>query len=134
MLSTTSLFTGALESSVDGVALSWLVAGVVGGIVFLALRNLGGTAGNAPALAEAGVTGTTAGSGRLRSGEAAGYLSRRAPGPAVDHREAWLTYTSSLAACSRRATSEARSRSSSVTTAGGRSEAGTGRLLGLSGR
>jgi purine-cytosine permease-like protein len=57
MFSTTSLFTGPLESSVDGVDLSWLVAGVVGALVFLALRHVGRAAADAPALAETGVRG-----------------------------------------------------------------------------
>jgi purine-cytosine permease-like protein len=39
LFSTTSLFTGALESSVSNVDISWLVAGVVGGGVFLVLRS-----------------------------------------------------------------------------------------------
>ena len=38
LFSTNSLFTGPLESSVNGVDISWLVAGVVGGLVYLALR------------------------------------------------------------------------------------------------
>jgi purine-cytosine permease-like protein len=38
MFSTTSLFTGPLESSVKYVDISWLVAGLVGGTVYLALR------------------------------------------------------------------------------------------------
>ncbi len=37
MFSTTTLFTGPLESSVEGVDLSWLMAAVVGGLVYLAL-------------------------------------------------------------------------------------------------
>jgi cytosine/uracil/thiamine/allantoin permease len=36
--STNSLFTGPLESSVSGVDISWLIAGIVGGAVYLALR------------------------------------------------------------------------------------------------
>jgi hypothetical protein len=35
MFSTTTLFTGPLESSVQGVDLSWLMAGLGGGIVYL---------------------------------------------------------------------------------------------------
>jgi cytosine/uracil/thiamine/allantoin permease len=38
MFSTTSLFTGPLESSVKYVDISWLVAAVVGGGVYLTLR------------------------------------------------------------------------------------------------
>jgi purine-cytosine permease-like protein len=38
LFSTNSLFTGPLESSVSGVDISWLVAGIVGGLVYLALR------------------------------------------------------------------------------------------------
>jgi purine-cytosine permease-like protein/nucleotide-binding universal stress UspA family protein len=38
MFSTTSFFTGPLESSVKGVDLSWLVAGVVGGGLYALLR------------------------------------------------------------------------------------------------
>ncbi|HLQ55224.1 MAG TPA: cytosine permease [Streptosporangiaceae bacterium] len=37
LFSTTSLFTGALESSVQGVDLSWLMAALGGGIVYLVL-------------------------------------------------------------------------------------------------
>jgi purine-cytosine permease-like protein len=38
LFSTTSLFTGPLESSVNGVDISWLVAGIAGGLIYLALR------------------------------------------------------------------------------------------------
>jgi purine-cytosine permease-like protein len=38
MFSTNSLFTGPLENSVNGVDISWLVAGVAGGAVYLVLR------------------------------------------------------------------------------------------------
>lgn len=38
LFSTNSLFTGPLESSVNGVDISWLVAAVVGGLVYLTLR------------------------------------------------------------------------------------------------
>lgn len=38
LFSTNSLFTGPLESSVSGVDISWLVAGVAGGLIYLALR------------------------------------------------------------------------------------------------
>jgi len=38
LFSTNSLFTGPLESSVNGVDISWLVAGVAGGLIYLALR------------------------------------------------------------------------------------------------
>jgi purine-cytosine permease-like protein len=38
LFSTNSLFTGPLENSVNGVDISWLVAGVVGGLVYLTLR------------------------------------------------------------------------------------------------
>jgi cytosine/uracil/thiamine/allantoin permease len=44
LFSTNSLFTGPLESSVSGVDISWLVAGVVGGLVYLALRFALGSA------------------------------------------------------------------------------------------
>jgi purine-cytosine permease-like protein len=40
MFSTTTLFTGPLESSVSGVDLSWLMAAVVGGLVYLALTPI----------------------------------------------------------------------------------------------
>ena len=40
MFSTTSLFTGPLESSVQGVDLSWLMAGVGGGLVYLLLMTV----------------------------------------------------------------------------------------------
>jgi purine-cytosine permease-like protein len=40
LFSTTSLFTGALESSVQGVDLSWLMAAVGGGLVYLVLITL----------------------------------------------------------------------------------------------
>jgi purine-cytosine permease-like protein len=36
--STNSLFTGPLESSVSGVDISWLIAGIFGGLVYLVLR------------------------------------------------------------------------------------------------
>lgn len=50
LFSTNSLFTGPLENSVNGVDISWLVAGVVGGLVYLALRfAMGGAAGLAGA-------------------------------------------------------------------------------------
>jgi purine-cytosine permease-like protein len=38
LFSTNSLFTGPLESSVNGVDISWLVAGIAGGLIYLALR------------------------------------------------------------------------------------------------
>lgn len=40
MFSTTSFFTGPLENSVSGVDISWLSAGVVGGVLYLLLRPL----------------------------------------------------------------------------------------------
>lgn len=40
LFSTNSLFTGPLESSVNGVDISWLIAAAVGGLVYLALRYL----------------------------------------------------------------------------------------------
>ncbi len=43
LFSTTSLFTGALESSVQGVDLSWLMAALGGGIVYLALVTVLGS-------------------------------------------------------------------------------------------
>lgn len=50
LFSTNSLFTGPLENSVNGVDISWLVAGIVGGLVYLALRfAMGGAAGLAGA-------------------------------------------------------------------------------------
>jgi purine-cytosine permease-like protein len=42
LFSTTSLFTGALESSVQGVDLSWLMAALGGGLVYLVLVTLAG--------------------------------------------------------------------------------------------
>jgi purine-cytosine permease-like protein len=45
LFSTTSLFTGPLESSVNGVDISWLVAAIVGGAVYLALRAVPSSAG-----------------------------------------------------------------------------------------
>jgi purine-cytosine permease-like protein len=42
LFSTTSLFTGALESSVQGVDLSWLMAALGGGLVYLALGAIPG--------------------------------------------------------------------------------------------
>jgi cytosine/uracil/thiamine/allantoin permease len=38
LFSTNSLFTGPLESAVSGVDISWLIAGVAGGLIYLALR------------------------------------------------------------------------------------------------
>ena len=38
LFSTNTLFTGPLESSVSGVDISWLVAGIAGGLIYLALR------------------------------------------------------------------------------------------------
>jgi purine-cytosine permease-like protein len=38
LFSTNTLFTGPLESSVSGVDISWVVAGIAGGLVYLALR------------------------------------------------------------------------------------------------
>jgi len=54
MFSTTTLFTGPLESSVQGVDLSWLMAGVGGGIVYLVgtLLTSRRTAGAQPDLAD----------------------------------------------------------------------------------
>jgi purine-cytosine permease-like protein len=54
MFSTTTLFTGPLESSVQGVDLSWLMAGVGGGVVYLVgtLLTAGRTAGAQPDLAD----------------------------------------------------------------------------------
>jgi len=54
MFSTTTLFTGPLESSVQGVDLSWLMAGLGGGIVYLigTLVTARGTAGTQPDLAD----------------------------------------------------------------------------------
>jgi purine-cytosine permease-like protein len=48
MFSTTTLFTGPLESSVQGVDLSWLMAGVGGGLVYL-VGTLATSARQAPA-------------------------------------------------------------------------------------
>jgi len=39
LFSTTSLFTGALESSVQGVDLSWLMAALGGGVAYLVLSS-----------------------------------------------------------------------------------------------
>jgi purine-cytosine permease-like protein len=50
LFSTTSLLTGALESSVDGVDLSWLMAALGGGVVYLVL-----TLGFAPRPAPVGM-------------------------------------------------------------------------------
>ena len=54
MFSTTTLFTGPLESSVQGVDLSWLMAGLGGGIVYLigTLVTARRTAGTQPDLAD----------------------------------------------------------------------------------
>jgi len=54
MFSTTTLFTGPLENSVQGVDLSWLMAGVGGGIVYLVgtLLTAGRTAGTQPDLTD----------------------------------------------------------------------------------
>lgn len=46
LFSTTSLFTGALESSVQGVDLSWLMAAVGGGLVYLVLDGITGRQGS----------------------------------------------------------------------------------------
>jgi cytosine/uracil/thiamine/allantoin permease len=40
LFSTNSLFTGPLENSVNGVDISWLVAAVVGALVYLTLRMM----------------------------------------------------------------------------------------------
>jgi hypothetical protein len=40
LFSTTTLFTGPLESSVKGVDLSWLMAGVGGGVIYVILTLL----------------------------------------------------------------------------------------------
>jgi purine-cytosine permease-like protein len=63
MFSTTTLFTGPLESSVSGVDLSWLMAGVGGGVVYLigTLATSAGRAAAEPGLADLAaqeVTGT----------------------------------------------------------------------------
>jgi purine-cytosine permease-like protein len=38
LFSTNSLFTGPLESAVSGVDISWLIAGIAGGLIYLGLR------------------------------------------------------------------------------------------------
>ncbi len=62
MFSTTSFFTGPLESSVKGVDLSWLVAGLVGGGLYALLQI-----GRAPALAPAFAPTVIGANGSIRS-------------------------------------------------------------------
>jgi purine-cytosine permease-like protein len=52
LFSTTSLFTGPLENTVSGVDISWLVAGLAGGAVYLALRYWQPGAAGAAAMRE----------------------------------------------------------------------------------
>jgi purine-cytosine permease-like protein len=61
MFSTTTLFTGPLESSVSGVDLSWLMAAVGGGVVYLIAAQVIKTSGDA--------------------------MTIELPGPLVGHRE-----------------------------------------------
>jgi purine-cytosine permease-like protein len=60
MFSTTSLFTGPLESSVNGVDISWLVAGIAGGVIYLALRYFFRPVTQAAVLPEIGLADTVA--------------------------------------------------------------------------
>jgi purine-cytosine permease-like protein len=60
LFSTTSLFTGGLESSVNGVDISWLVAGIAGGAIYLALRYSFRPVTQAAVLPEIGLAGTAA--------------------------------------------------------------------------
>jgi purine-cytosine permease-like protein len=61
LFSTNSLFTGPLESSVSGVDISWLVAGVVGGLVYLALRYALGSALSPAAVTDKGLADSVPG-------------------------------------------------------------------------
>jgi purine-cytosine permease-like protein len=60
LFSTTSLFTGPLESSVNGVDISWLVAGIAGGVIYLALRYAFRPVTQAAVLPEIGLADTVA--------------------------------------------------------------------------
>ncbi len=60
MFSTTSLFTGPLESSVNGVDISWLVAGISGGLIYLALRYVFRPVTHAAVLPDIGLADTVA--------------------------------------------------------------------------
>jgi purine-cytosine permease-like protein len=60
LFSTNSLFTGPLESSVSGVDISWLVAAIVGGVVYLALRYFFRPVTEAAAIPEIGLAGSVA--------------------------------------------------------------------------
>ncbi len=60
LFSTNSLFAGPLESSVSGVDISWLVAAIVGGVVYLALRYFFRQVTEAAAIPEIGLAGSVA--------------------------------------------------------------------------
>ncbi len=61
MFSTTSLFTGPLENSVKGVDLSWLMAGIGGGLIYYVATLFAPNAGNATELSISTASGQPVG-------------------------------------------------------------------------